>query len=201
MFRVVMTLMPARSNSSHVLITLGIAAARGVGVGQLVHQGHRAADGEHGVEVHFLQHDAAILDAAARHLLQLADLRRGLGPAMRLDDADDHVDALPFEPLAFLQHLVGLADAGREAEIDLEPAALLFADQRQELLRRRPVSEAVVTARPQKNSPQRHRGTEKTKGGEGLPVSALSVLSYLISSLCLCVSVVSRSSFHTGNVR
>ena len=53
---------------------------------------------------------------------------------MRLDDADDHVHALPLEPLALLQHLVGLADAGGEAEVDLEPAALLLADQGEELL-------------------------------------------------------------------
>ncbi len=124
----------------HVLITLAVAAARGVGVGQFVHQGHLRPTSEDGVEVHFFQHDAAILDAPPRHLLQIAHLCQGVGPAMRFDDADDDVDALLFEALRFLQHLVGLADAGREAQINLEPAPLLFADQRKESLRRRPVS-------------------------------------------------------------
>ena len=102
MFRVVMTLMPSRSSSSHVLVALGVAAAGGVGVGQLVHQGHRRPAGQHGVEVHFLQHDSVILDAPPRHLFQVADQGRRLGPAVRLDDADDHVDALPLEPVALL---------------------------------------------------------------------------------------------------
>ena len=61
-------------------------------------------------------------------------MRRRLGPAVRLDDADDDIHALLLEPVALLEHLVGLADAGREAEVDLQPAALLLADQRQELL-------------------------------------------------------------------
>jgi hypothetical protein len=34
-----------------------------------------------------------------------------------------------------LQHLVSLANAGGKAEINLEPAALLLADQREEMLR------------------------------------------------------------------
>ena len=47
-------------------------------------------------------------------------------------------DALALEALPFLKHLVGLADAGGETEVDLQPAALLLADQRQEMLRRWP---------------------------------------------------------------
>ena len=143
MFSVVMTLMPACKQFLDVLVALGVAAARCVGVGQLVHQGHLRPAGQDGVEVHLFQHDAAVLDAPPRHLLQLAELRRRLGPAVRLDDADDHVHALLLQALAFLQHLVGLADAGGEAEVDLEPAALLLADQRQEMLRRRSISGIV----------------------------------------------------------
>ena len=59
----------------------------------------------------------------------------GLRPAVRLDEADHHVDALPLQPVALLEHVVGLADPGGEAEIDLQPAALLLADQRQKVLR------------------------------------------------------------------
>ena len=51
-----------------------------------------------------------------------------------LDEADHHVDALPAQAVALLEHLVGLADAGGEAEIDFQPPALLLADQVEEAL-------------------------------------------------------------------
>ena len=70
----------------------------------------------------------------AGHLLQLADLGDGLRPAVRLDEADHHVDALPPQAVAFLEHVVGLAHAGGEAEVDLQPAALLAADEVEEQL-------------------------------------------------------------------
>src|SRR5437016_4220916 len=57
---------------------------------------------------------------------------------MRLDKADDDINALRTQALAFLQHLERLADAGREAEVNLEPAALLLANQREEILGRGP---------------------------------------------------------------
>ena len=117
-----------------VLVALRVAAAGGVGVGQLVDQGDGRPAGEHGVEVHLLQHDAAVLDPPARHLLQLADLGGGLRPAVRLDEADHHVDALPPQPVSLLEHVVGLADPGREAQVDLQPAALLPADEVEEQL-------------------------------------------------------------------
>ena len=105
-----------------VLVAFGIAAARGVGVGQFVDQGDGGPAGQHGVDVHLLQHDAAIFDAAARNLFELADLGDGLRPAVGLDETDHHVDALPPQPVALLQHVVGLADPGGEAEVDLQPA-------------------------------------------------------------------------------
>ena len=46
----------------------------------------------------------------------------------------DHVDALPLEAVPLAEHGVGLADAGRRAEVDLQPAPLLAADQVEELL-------------------------------------------------------------------
>jgi hypothetical protein len=113
-----------------VLVTAGVAAAGGIGVGQLIDKDNGGPAPQHGVEVHLFQHHAVILDAPPRHLLQVADLGGRLGPAMRFHDADDHIDALPFEAVGFLQHQVRFAHAGGEAEVDLEPAALLLADQR-----------------------------------------------------------------------
>ena len=54
---------------------------------------------------------------------------------MRFDDADDDVHALALEAMGVLEHLVGLADAGREAEVYPEPAALLLANEVEEMLR------------------------------------------------------------------
>ena len=44
--------------------------------------------------------DAAIVDLAARHDLQVADLRLGVGAAVRFDEADDDVDAFAPEARA-----------------------------------------------------------------------------------------------------
>ena len=91
--------------------------------------------GEHRVEVHLLQHDAVILDLAAGHLFQLADLRDGFRPAVGLHEADRHVDALLPQAVSLLEHFVGLAHAGGEAQVDLQPAALLAANQLKETFR------------------------------------------------------------------
>ena len=76
-----------------VLPALGVAAARRVGVGQLVDQRHRRLAGEHGVEVHLLERGAAVLHRAPRDDREVAELARGARPAVGLDVADDHVRA------------------------------------------------------------------------------------------------------------
>src|SRR5262249_3664140 len=107
---------------------------------QLIDQGDGRAARQQGVEIHLLKNHAAVLDAPPRQLLQVADQGGGVGPAVRLDDADNDVNPLLLEPLALLEHLEGLADAGGETEVDLEPAALLVADQAQEVLGGWPLS-------------------------------------------------------------
>ncbi len=54
---------------------------------------------------------------------------------MRFDKADHHVHTLTLDAVGFLKHFVGLADAGREAKVELEPPALLTLDQVEEMLR------------------------------------------------------------------
>ena len=46
----------------------------------------------------------------------------GLAAAVRLDQPDHDVDALRLEPVPFAQHRIGLARAGRRAQVNLEPA-------------------------------------------------------------------------------
>src|SRR5438445_5787229 len=94
--------------------------------------------GEDGVQIHLFQDHATVFDAPARHLFEIADLGGSLGAAVCLHKADDDVDSLALQALTFLQQLVGLADAGCEAEINLEPAALLLPDQGEKVLGSRP---------------------------------------------------------------
>ena len=53
--------------------------------------------------------------------LEVADLARSvLGPAVGLDEADDHVGAPAVAPPALVQHGEGLADAGRGPQVDAQ---------------------------------------------------------------------------------
>ena len=117
-----------------VEVAFRIAAAGRVGVGQFVDQGDGRAAGQDGVEVHLLEQDPAILDLAARHLFEFADLRHGLGPAVGFHEADHHVNALLSQAVSLLQHLEGLAHPGGKPQVDLQLAALLAADEVQEPL-------------------------------------------------------------------
>ena len=118
-----------------VLITLCVSAAGGICMGQLIHHRNRGPPLEHRIQVHLFQNDATVLDSSARHLLQIADLGNGLRPAMCLDETDHHIDALPPQPVSLLEHVVGLANPGGEAKIDLQPAALLATNEIKETLR------------------------------------------------------------------
>ena len=115
-----------------VEIALGMAAAGGVGVGELVDQDQRRPALQDGVEVHLLEDAAAILDLAPRHHLEAGELGLGLGAAVGLDDTDHDVDALFPAPARRLQHLVGLADARRGAEEDFQLAARFLLRRLQE---------------------------------------------------------------------
>ena len=115
-----------------VEIALGMAAAGGIGVGELVDQDQRRPALQDGVEVHLLEDAAAILDLAPRQHLEARELGLGLGAAVGLDDTDHDVDALFPAPARRLQHLVGLADARRGAEEDFQLAARFLLRRLQE---------------------------------------------------------------------
>ena len=63
-------------------------------------------------------------DTPARDDFEPLKQRPGLLAAMRLDDADDDVNALHLFCPRRGQHFIGLADAGRGAEKDLQAAPL-----------------------------------------------------------------------------
>ena len=92
-------------------------------MGQLVHQQQARAAKQGSVEVELLQGLPAIGNLDARQDGEVADLRLGFRPAVRLDDAGQYVAALGGAAAGLEQHLPGLADAGRGAEEHLEPPA------------------------------------------------------------------------------
>jgi hypothetical protein len=57
---------------------------------------------------------------------------------MGFNKTNDHIHALAFEAVGFLEHFVGLSYPGCETEVDFEPAALLPLDQIQEMFGRGP---------------------------------------------------------------
>ncbi len=114
-----------RQDFLNVEIALGMAAARRVGVGKFVDEDQRRTPGKDGVEVHFLEDAALVVDPRAGNDLEAVDQRLGFLAAVRLDDADHHVHAVGQSCTARHQHFIGLADAGGGAEKDLQTAARL----------------------------------------------------------------------------
>ena len=106
-----------------VLVALGMAAARRVGMGQFVDQSDLRVTRQDGVEVHLVERAALVGHGATVDDLQSLDQGLGLGAAMRFDDGRDDVEPFPQPGMGGRQHLVGLAHARRRAEEDLEPAA------------------------------------------------------------------------------
>ena len=86
--------MPACEQFLDVLPSLGMAAARNVGVGIFVDQQQTRPAGERRVEVEFLHDLVAIDDRLARQDFEAFHQRLGLAPAVRFDEADDDVAAL-----------------------------------------------------------------------------------------------------------
>ena len=107
-------------------VAFGMATAGRVAVGQFVDQHELRPALQDRVEIHLGEAVAFVFDLAPRNDLQAVQQGLGLAASVRLDDPDDHIDALAPLGLRRQQHLVGLADARRGAEKDLEPTAALL---------------------------------------------------------------------------
>src|SRR4029453_6077313 len=83
-----------------------------------------------------------IVDAPPRDDLEVANLRVGILPAVRLDEADEHVDALPTQHVSILEHGVGLPHAGCRPDVDAQSSPLLCLQSLEQLFRRRTLSRA-----------------------------------------------------------
>ena len=123
---------PGDEQFLHVLPPLGMARAGSVGVGVFVDQQQLGLAAQRRVDVELHQLAAAVFDRAAGQHLKPAGQGLGVLAAVGLDHAHDHIDALLQAPLADGEHLVGLADAGGHAEVDLEPATPLLPRLRQQ---------------------------------------------------------------------
>ena len=115
-----------RQQLVHVLPALGMTAAGDVGVGVFVDQQELRTPRERRVDVE-LAHDAVdVDDRLARQDLEAVEQSLGLDAPVRLDDANDDIPPFGLRGAGGDQHRVGLADARRRAEEDLEtPAPLL----------------------------------------------------------------------------
>jgi hypothetical protein len=74
-----------------------------------------------------------------RHHLEVAHLGVGVGTAVCLDQADDHVNALAAEGVRIFEHRVALADPGRGADVNAQPRAVDRLNPREQLIARRPL--------------------------------------------------------------
>ena len=92
-------------------------------LGELVDQAELGRALEYGRQVHLVDVRSAVLDLAAGQSLEPLGLRLGLGPRVRLEVADQDITAGGTLGSSFLEHPVGLADAGRHAQEDLVMAA------------------------------------------------------------------------------
>src|SRR5206468_1672373 len=110
-------------NLGDVLPSLLVPRPGNVRVRDLVDQRDLRRPVENGVDVHLLEVGAAVADPTARNDFEVTDLRRRVGPTVRLHQSDDDVRAARPAALALVEHGEGLADAGRGTEIDPEPSA------------------------------------------------------------------------------
>ncbi len=108
----------------HVLPAFGVPAARRVCMRQLVDDDQRRMLRQRRVEIEFFELDAAILDFTQRHDVHAQQHGRRFAAAVRLNDADQHVPPGRDVAAGRFEHRIRLADAGREAEEQLQPASL-----------------------------------------------------------------------------
>src|SRR5215468_6813849 len=111
-----------------VEVALGMAAAGRIGVSELVDQDDLRTPGDDGVEIHLIERLPPVFEPLAGNDLQPFEQGLRLLAPVGFDDADDDIVTVALAGAGLLQHFVGLANAGRGADEDLEPAGfMLFA--------------------------------------------------------------------------
>jgi hypothetical protein len=116
-----------------------MTASRRIRMSELIDQNDLGPAGDNGIEVHFLKPLAPILDAPAWNDFETLQERFGFLAAMSLNNADEDVVTIGLPGAGLLQHLVGLADAGRRAHEnpELADSTLFLASRLQQGFGRR----------------------------------------------------------------
>ena len=111
-----------------ILPAMGVAAARGVGVGQLVDQDDLGPPRQHRLDVDFGVPGALVLDDDRRDHLDTGELLGGVAAAVRLDHRGHDIGAAAHPALRLAEHRVRLADAGRGTQVDAQIRAFTTKD-------------------------------------------------------------------------
>ena len=120
-----------------IQIALGVPAARRIGVRELVDEDELRAAREDGVEVHLVEHAGRCSRLRRRGTTSRPSSSASVSvrPCVSTTPTTTSTPSLRSGP-GLLQHLVGLADARRGAEKDLQPPAALLASRRLQAGRR-----------------------------------------------------------------
>ena len=113
---------PRRQQFLDIHIALGMAAAGRIFMRQFVHQRQARLALQDGVQIHLRQHPALVGHALFGNGFDPFGEKIGLHPAMGFDHADHGIDAVQLAAAGLHQHFIGLADARRGAEKNLQPA-------------------------------------------------------------------------------
>ena len=127
MFNVVNTSNSGCEEFFDVEVTLGMAAARRIGVRKLIDEHNGRFAFQDRVEVHFLEHMAVILDLGPWHDFEAVKQGLRLRAPMRLDHPHYDVGALKELGARGQKHLVGFTDARRRTQKHLEAATAFIS--------------------------------------------------------------------------
>ncbi len=107
----------------HILIALTVAAARRIGMGQLVYEHDLRGALKGSVQIEFPQRDPTVLDRSGFHNLQAVQKSKRVGTGVGLYIAHHDVGTSLLGPVRLGEHGIGLAHPGRIAEEHLQLTA------------------------------------------------------------------------------
>jgi hypothetical protein len=121
-----------------ILVALWMAAIGRIGVGEFIDDDDRRLAGKRRVEIELLDDPALIRNFPAPHDVESIEQFGRLAPAVGFGEADDDVLAFGLQSAGPAKHGKGLADAGRGAEENGQPATAFPAGDGEERIWIRP---------------------------------------------------------------
>src|SRR5436853_2152026 len=108
----------------HVFIALLVLGAGNIRMRQFIDETNFRLARDDAIDVHLFHHDVTIADLLAGDGLQVFDLCLSAGATVSFNEANDDVITLLAEQVSVFEHLVGLADARRCANVDAQARML-----------------------------------------------------------------------------